>query len=100
MLDDEYFDRYSGRYRVRAPNPGEVPGADPDQAILVARVAPGQYLRHPLPDDLDYFEGVSDDDLAALAAETPFAADRDNEKFVSFDDVRQRFEQQLKKRKK
>ncbi|TDG13971.1 hypothetical protein E2F43_10785 [Seongchinamella unica] len=96
VRDEEYFTKNKVSYRVRAPFPREVPGADPDQAVLVARVRPGAFIRHPLPDDLDQYASATQDDLAALAASSVYAADRKGKQWLTVEDVRKRFEKRLK----
>ena len=76
MRDSEFFAKNKDRrYRVRCPNPGECPGADSEQAVLVAKIGPGAFIRHVLPGDLSDY---SDDDnaLGNLAGSTAYAADR------------------------
>lgn len=83
--DQEYFaSNPESRLRVRGVTSGDVPGGDPDQAVLVARVAPGQFMRHVLPDDVDMYADASEDDLQALAEALPHAVHRKDKRFMSF----------------
>ena len=98
MRDQEFFAKNRDRrYRVRCAEHGECPGADSEQAVLVAKVAPGAFLRHPLPNDLSDYQ---DDDvaLAHIAGAEPYAADRKAKSWLSLEDTRQRFEKRLKMR--
>jgi len=99
MQDDEFFaENPDRRYRVRSPGPGEVPGGDPLQAVLVRPCGPGRYLRCPLPSDLDDFANATEDDLSSLAASTGYAVDCAAKKFISLADTADRLERRVKRR--
>jgi len=98
VLDTEYFSQNKCKYRVRPASPNEVPGCDPEQALLVADLGQGATLRHPLPNDLSDYSNATEAELGALAASSPYALDRKSKKFVSFEDVRGRFAKRLKKK--
>jgi len=99
LPDSEYFEQNpKAKYRVRRPmDDDSFLAADPERGVLVARCGKKNcsVIKHLLDDDAEAFSEATDDDLVALAYDTPFALNRDEGRFLSLEDVRRELEQEM-----